>query len=54
MKDETKKKLETEIADWAYMKELPEVWLGFHLNREMNSYGDVYDLYSYEKPGAPP
>lgn len=48
MKDETKKKLETEIADWAYLKELPEEWLGFQLQREMNFYGDVYDVYSYE------
>lgn len=48
MKVETKEKIEAEIQDWQYMKDLPSTWFGFVFILEMKVYGDVYDLYSYE------
>lgn len=48
MKAEIKEKIEAEIQDWQYMKDLPPTWFGFVFTLEMKVYGDVYDLYSYE------
>jgi len=48
VKVETKEKIEAEIQDWQYMKDLPSTWFGFVFILEMKVYGDVYDLYSYE------
>lgn len=48
MKDETIEKIKAEIADWQYLKELPETWHGFTLDRTMAAGKDSLELYSYE------
>ena len=48
MKDETIAKIKEETDSWEYMKNLPEEWHGFKLNREQKAGKDKYDLYSYE------
>lgn len=47
LKDETIEKVNTEIADWQYMKDLPEIWHGFTLDRTAAISKDSYDLYRY-------
>lgn len=47
MKDATREKVEAEIKDWSYMRELPPEWFGFRLVQDMRIHGDTYDLYSY-------
>ena len=46
MKDETIEKVDAEIADWQYMKDLPESWHGFTLDRSK-----AIDKDSYESAG---
>ena len=43
MKDETIEKVDAEIADWQYMKDLPESWHGFTLDRSKAIDKDSYD-----------
>lgn len=52
MKDEVKEKITAAIAAWDYIKNLPETWQGFVLKKDMNVYGDVYDIYSYSNEAA--
>ena len=47
MKDETIEKVNAEIADWQYLKELPEKWHDFRLDRNTKISKDSYDLYRY-------
>lgn len=47
LKDETIEKVDAEIADWQYMKDLPESWHGFTLDRSKAIDKDSYDLYRY-------
>lgn len=47
MKDETIAKIKEETDSWEYMKNLPEEWHGFKLDREQVAGKDKYDLYSY-------
>ncbi len=47
MKDSFKEKVETAIADWQYMQELPAEWYGFQYRLDKTVYDDVYDIYSY-------
>ena len=44
MKDETIEKVDAESADWQYMKDLPESWHGFTLDRSKAIDKDSYDL----------
>lgn len=48
MKDETRERVEADIRDWAYLKELPDTWHGFTLQRLALVAGDCYDIYRYE------
>ena len=50
MQEETKAKIEAEIKDWEYLKELPEIIHGFQLCREQRIVESMYDLYSYVHP----
>ena len=47
MKDATKEKVETETADWDYLRELPAEWFGFTFQEERSIDENVYNLYSY-------
>lgn len=47
MKDETIEKVTAEIADWQYLKELPETWHGFVLDRTTAADKDSFDIYRY-------
>lgn len=47
MKDATTEKIKAEIADWQYLKELPETWHGFTLDRTMAIGKDSLDIYCY-------
>ena len=48
MKDETRERVEADIKDWAYLRELPDTWHGFALQRLALVAGDCYDIYRYE------
>ncbi|WP_303105486.1 hypothetical protein [uncultured Mitsuokella sp.] len=48
MKDETRDRVEADIKDWAYLRELPDTWHGFTLQRLALVAGDCYDIYRYE------
>ena len=48
MKDETRERVEADIKDWAYLRELPDTWHGFTLQRLALVAGDCYDIYRYE------
>lgn len=50
MKDETRERVEADIKDWAYLRELPDTWHGFTLQRLCRVQGDRYDIYRYEDP----
>lgn len=50
MQEETKAKIEAEIKDWEYLKELPEIIHRFQLCREQRIVESMYDLYSYVHP----
>lgn len=47
MKDETIAKIKEETDGWEYMRNLPEEWHGFKLQREPVIGKNKYDLYSY-------
>lgn len=50
MKEETKERVEADIKDWAYLRDLPDTWHGFTLQRLLRIDGDCYDIYCYEHP----
>lgn len=47
MKDATIERVEKDIADWAFLAELPAEVSGFTLRREGDIVGDKYRLFSY-------
>ncbi|MBQ8697723.1 MAG: hypothetical protein IJ521_01810 [Schwartzia sp.] len=52
MKEDALQNVETIIADWAYMKALPQTIRSFHLQRLCNVHEDTYDLYAYVDEAA--
>lgn len=48
MKKEIEDKVREELADWEYLKELPQEMSGFHLTRYENIYDDFFEFLSYE------
>lgn len=48
MKKESIERVENDIKDWAYLKDLPENWHSFELQRLNHVEGDCYDIFSYK------
>lgn len=47
MKDDTIERVRQETADWQYMRELPDDWHGFQLDRTVTVGKDMYIMYQY-------
>lgn len=47
MHEETKVKVEADLENWAYLKNLPDNWHGFQLDRTQNIIENMYDICSY-------
>ena len=47
MKDEAIARAKETVADWEYMKNLPEKMRDFHLQRLLTQDEDIYNISSY-------
>lgn len=48
MKEENIQRVEKDVRDWAYLKQLPSVLEGFSYRKDMRIEEDIYALFSYE------